>query len=296
MLDRLPAATSLLTLSRVLIGRVLILGRFLVLARLLILGRPLPLRRGLSLRRLSLRRGLARRRGLTLNLRRIRTCLLVEDLVVVVLQQVLDLDATRANQGLARRQEVAEIDVLVAVQQLAPDFHQPGVLGQTGFADRLVAVGLAFELGALGVLAAGDVGGFLVGALPLVERLVAFGEALIELVDRLAQLLLRLAHIVLGRIDLGLEICRLPICLGEPRLQGRPLVLQRPRLGDGLTQRFAQPIGLRLGAGARGGDHRHEQHRDRREGPDAHDQNFALRSTWRTSTAYFAPAILVALM
>ena len=73
------------------------------------------------------------------------------------------------------------------------------------------------------------------------------------------------------------------IGVGDFRLQRRALVFQRTGLRRRAAQGLAQAVGLGLGgcgAGAQCSDHHHQD-----KECDAHGQNFALRSTCRTSTA-----------
>src|SRR5262249_21128957 len=118
--------------------------------------------------------------------------LLIEDLVLGVLDRVLHFDTTQPEHGLMRDNCLADRDILITSQQFFPRLDQLLVLVDGVLGRRLVGRGLALELGARGILVAGDGGGFLIGRLPFLQRLVAFGEALVELVDRFAVLLLDL--------------------------------------------------------------------------------------------------------
>src|ERR1700676_561492 len=121
-------------------------------------------------------------------------CLLIEEFVVVVLQQILDPDALLADQRFSRDQHVAEVDGLVAVQQLAADLHQQTILGEATLCARLVVGCFALEFRPLGILGPCHGGRFLVGGFPLLQRLVAFGEARIELLDGFVLLLFELLY------------------------------------------------------------------------------------------------------
>ncbi len=96
-------------------------------------------------------------------------------------------------------------------------------------------------------------------------------------------LLLDLLDLRFRGLDLGLGRCLVAIGIRQLGLQRRALIFQRTGLHGGAAQGLAQAIGFRLGERAAGQQRRRRDHH--KMDVDAHDQNLALRSTCRTSTA-----------
>ncbi len=99
--------------------------------------------------------------------------LLVEEFVTGCLDRVLGLDAANPQERFLVDEGVADGDRLVALQQFVAGANKLTVLGDATFRAGLVGIGLPFELGALCVLRPCDGGGFLVGGLPFLKRLVS---------------------------------------------------------------------------------------------------------------------------
>jgi hypothetical protein len=171
----------------------------------------------------------------------------IEELVLGVLDGVLDFDAAQSEHGLTSDHNVANRDTLITLQQLLAGLEHRVVLGDAALRAGLVGVRLALELGAFGVLGPGHGRRFLISGFPFLQRLVALGEPLVELVDSLTMLLLDLPYLGLGGIDLGFRGGLLAIGSCNPGLQCRALVLQLPDLCRGAPQRLAQAVGFGIG-------------------------------------------------
>src|ERR1700744_1719025 len=94
--------------------------------------------------------------------------------------------------------DVTDGDRLVLLQELMSGLVHLRVLALAGLVTRLVSCCFALELGTLCILGAGNGRRLLIGALPLFQRFIAFGEALIELFDRLALFFAYFLHLLLG--------------------------------------------------------------------------------------------------
>ena len=101
----------------------------------------------------------------------------IDDLVLVALDEVLDLDAAGADEGLAGGEGLAEGVVFEAVEDFVGGVEEGDVLGLAVGDGALEFDVLGVEFGAFILLGAGDGGGFLIAVLPFGERFLVFDEA-----------------------------------------------------------------------------------------------------------------------
>jgi hypothetical protein len=78
---------------------------------------------------------------------------------------------------------------LVSLHQVAARLHGHVLLGHATLGARLLHWP-RLKLGALGILGAGEVGGFFASRPPLFKRLIAIGETLVEFLDCLSMFVL----------------------------------------------------------------------------------------------------------
>ncbi len=76
-----------------------------------------------------------------------------------------------------------------------------------------------------------------------------FGDAVIEILDRLAMLFFDLPGCRLCGVDLLFQVRFLTVVIGDLGLERRTLVFELPGLQGCAAQRLAQAIGLGVGAG-----------------------------------------------
>src|SRR5262249_62094520 len=114
--------------------------------------------------------------------------------------------------------------------------------------------GPRLNLGALGILGSRHGRSLAVGAFPLLERVVAFGDAFVEILDRLAIGLLGLLD--LGAVGFVLLAQAIALLLGRRQLglKRGALIFERARLRGRGAQRFTQTIAFLIGP--RGGRRR----------------------------------------